>query len=197
MFKILFTLGDTAKKWVLLLLSIQALALCACSSHEYIGTNNVKNGIVVSIPDQKLAIVKEGKLIKTYPISTSKYGIGDKKGSRHTPLGHHRVAAKIGGDQPEGMVFKSRQPTGEILTPNAPGRDPIVSRILWLQGCEKSNKNAMTRHIYIHGTPEEDKLGAPASYGCIRMGMHDVTELYAEIPKGTPVIIENNSLSSL
>jgi len=92
------------------------------------------------------------------------------------------------------MVFKSRRPTGEVLKPNAPGRDPIVSRILWLKGTDYHNRNTFGRCIYIHGTPEEYRLGSPASYGCIRMGMRDVCDLYRRVGEGAEVRVIRGSL---
>ncbi len=90
---------------------------------------------------------------------------------------------------PCGMVFKDRKPTGEILCPNTPGRDPIVTRILWLKGTESQNRNAYARYIYIHGTPEEKNLGKPKSYGCIRMSSADVAQLYERVGRGARVEI--------
>ncbi|MGY8691017.1 MAG: L,D-transpeptidase family protein, partial [Verrucomicrobiales bacterium] len=141
----------------------------------------------VSVKDQKLAVYKKGKRIATYPVSTSKFGIGDHPGSNRTPIGDMEVARKIGGGQPQGMVFKGRRPTGEVLRPNAPGRDPIVTRILWLRGKEAKTRNAYGRYIYIHGTPEESKIGKPASYGCIRMRSRDVALLYNQVGVGAKV----------
>ncbi|MDA7526038.1 L,D-transpeptidase [Verrucomicrobiales bacterium] len=141
----------------------------------------------MSVRDQKMAVYQEGSRVATYPISTSKFGLGDKPGSNRTPIGKMEVARKIGGGQPLGMVFKGRRPTGEVLRPNAPGRDPIVTRILWLRGNEAKTKNAYRRFIYIHGTPEERKIGRPASYGCIRMRSRDVARLYRQVGVGTKV----------
>ena len=104
------------------------------------------------------------------------------------------IAQKIGDGQPEGMVFKGRRPTGEILMPNMPGRDPVVSRILWLDGTDQHNRNTFRRMIYIHGTPEEWRLGRPASYGCIRMGMRDVVDLYNQVGEGAEVRVILGSL---
>jgi hypothetical protein len=143
--------------------------------------------VVVSVKDQKMGVYREGKLVRTYPISTSKFGLGDNPGSNCTPLGQHEIVAKIGHGLPKGAVLKSRHWNGEVLEPNAPGRDPIVSRILWLKGLENQNRNAYKRFIYIHGTPEETNLGRPASYGCIRMGMEDVIRLFEELPIGARV----------
>ena len=119
--------------------------------------------MVVSVPDQKLALYRNGQLIHLYDVSTSKFCVSSRPGSYGTPLGEHEIAKKIGGGQPEGMKFASRRPTGEIVQPNAPGRDPIVSRILWLKGLERGNRNSFGRCIYIHGTPEEWRIGTPAS----------------------------------
>ena len=155
-----------------------------------------RNQMLVSVRDQRLLLVRDGQPVKSYPISTSKFGLGCRSGSNCTPLGRMEVARKIGGGQPEGMVFKSRRPTGEILRPNAPGRDPIVSRILWLNGKESENRNTYGRLIYIHGTPEEHRLGTPASYGCIRMGMKDVVDLYNQVGEGAEVRVIRGSLTS-
>jgi hypothetical protein len=133
-------------------------------------------------------------LKREFPISTSKFGIGDQPNSYRTPLGKHEIIAKIGHGLPTGAVLKSRSWNGEVLKPNAPGRDPIVSRILWLRGMEGTNRNAMKRYIYIHGTTEECNLGKPASYGCIRMGMKDVVEIFEVVGIGAKVVITRDRL---
>ncbi|HRK17120.1 MAG TPA: L,D-transpeptidase family protein, partial [Prosthecobacter sp.] len=153
-----------------------------------------KSEVVVSVKDQKMGIYDQGKLKKQFVISTSKFGVGDQPNSYRTPLGKHEVIAKIGHGLPTGAVLKSRHWNGEVLKPNAPGRDPIVSRILWLRGLEKDNRNAMRRYIYIHGTTEESRLGTPASYGCIRMGMKDVVEAFNEVGIGAKVVITKDHL---
>ncbi len=145
--------------------------------------------IVISVAEQKLALVKDGGLLRKYPISTSKFGLGDSYNSYKTPVGRLRVCDKIGDNLAFGAVLKSRNATGEILPVNSPGRDPIVTRILWLEGLESGNANAKSRGIYIHGTVEESRLGEPVSYGCIRMRSRDVVELFEETPVGTPVEI--------
>jgi lipoprotein-anchoring transpeptidase ErfK/SrfK len=150
--------------------------------------------MVVSIPEQKMALYRKGKLIQTYDVSTSKFCISSRSGSNGTPLGLHEVAKKVGGGQPSGMKFKSRRPTGEIVPVNAPGRDPIVTRILWLKGLESSNRNSYSRTIYIHGTPEEWRIGTPASYGCVRMRSRDVIRLYNTVGVGAKVDIRNDYL---
>ena len=157
-------------------------------------TPPTKGDVVVSVKDQKLGIYSQGKLTKEYIISTSKFGLGDQKGSNRTPLGQHEVIAKIGRGLPPGAVLKSRRWNGEVLKPNAPGRDPIVSRILWLRGMETTNRNAFNRFIYIHGTPEENRLGKPASYGCVRMGMKDVVDLFDNVNVGAKVVITKGHL---
>lgn len=149
-----------------------------------------KANVVVSVKDQKMGIYSpDGTLVKAYTISTSKFGLGDTPGSCCTPLGKHEIVAKIGHGLPKGAVLKSRQWNGEVIEPNAPGRDPIVSRILWLKGLEKRNRNAFQRYIYIHGTAEENRLGQPASYGCIRMSMEDVIRLFDDLGIGAKVEI--------
>jgi lipoprotein-anchoring transpeptidase ErfK/SrfK len=172
-----------------------ALALPAVLSLSSCGTSkDTRNQMIVSVSDQRMLLVRDGKPVKAYTISTSKFGIGSQRGSNRTPLGRLEVARKIGGGAPTGMVFKSRRPTGEVLRPNAPGRDPIVSRILWLHGKESHNRNTFGRCVYIHGTPEEWRLGTPASYGCIRMGMKDVVDLYNRVGEGAEVRIMRGSL---
>ena len=160
-------------------------------------TKDTRHRIVVSVPDQRLIVLDEGQPKVTYPISTSKFAIGDAPGSRGTPLGELEIAKKIGDGAPSGAVFKSRQRTGEILPPDAPGRDPIVTRIMWLKGLEPRNANAYGRYIYIHGTPEERNIGVPASYGCIRMRSSDVIQLYNIVGWGARVSIVNAPLAAV
>jgi lipoprotein-anchoring transpeptidase ErfK/SrfK len=168
---------------------IAAVALTGCSTSGYTASGDVRNKMIVSVRDQKMLLVRDGTPVKSYKISTSKFGVGDRPGSNYTPLGRLQVAKKIGGNAPIGSVFKSRRRTGEILQPNAPGRDPIVTRIMWLTGTEDRNQNTFRRTIYIHGTPEENRLGTPASYGCIRMGSKDVADLYNRIGTGADVFV--------
>ena len=145
--------------------------------------------VVVSIADQTLALVENGAPVAQFPVSTSKFGVGDRPGSYATPLGLLEIARKIGANAPLGTVFKSRTPTGEILHPNARGRDPIVTRILWLRGLERRNARAYDRAIYIHGTPVERLIGRPASYGCIRMRSRDVAHLFNSVTVGTRIAV--------
>jgi lipoprotein-anchoring transpeptidase ErfK/SrfK len=174
-----------------LLSGAAALLLSSCGAKL-----DIRNKVLVSVRDQKMMVVKDGRAVKSYSISTSKFGLGDKLGSKHTPLGTMKVARKIGSGAPSGAVFKSRRRTGEVLRPNSPGRDPIVSRILWLKGMEYKNRHAYRRYIYIHGTPEEWRLGSPASYGCIRMKSRDVIDLYRRVGVGAEVNVIRGSLFS-
>ena len=173
---------------------ILALGLSSCATGPF-GRDN-RNKMIVSVKDQKMLLVTDGEPVKSYRISTSKFGLGDKPGSYRTPVGHMKVAKKIGCQAKPGTVFKSRRPTGEILKPNSPGRDPIVTRILWLKGMERRNGNAFKRTIYIHGTPEEKRLGYPVSYGCIRMSSRDVIDLYDRVGYGADVFVIHGPLHS-
>src|SRR5438093_5099050 len=150
--------------------------------------------VIISVRDQKLMLIENGAISATYPVSTSKYGLGDTWGSLTTPLGLLQVAQKIGDHAPFGAVFHNRRWTGEILRPNTPGRDPVMTRIIWLRGLQVSNAHAFKRCIYILGTNEEKTIGWPASYGCIRMRSNDVTALYNQLPIGTPVEIVQDRL---
>jgi len=149
---------------------------------------------VVSVPDQRIAVVQNGYTIARFPVSTSRYGVGDRFNSYATPVGDLEIAGKIGEGAPLGAVFRNRRWTGEILPPNAAGRDPIVTRILWLRGLEAGNANAFTRNIYIHGTPVEWLIGRPASYGCIRMRSKDVVQLFDMMPVGARVQVSEEPL---
>ena len=150
--------------------------------------------MVVSIPEQKMALYRKKKLVRTYDVSTSKFCVSCSPGSNGTPLGLHEIAKKIGGGARSGMKFKSRSATGEIVPVNAPGRDPIVTRILWLKGLERQNRNSYSRFIYIHGTAEEWRIGTRASYGCIRMRSRDIIQLFSTVGKGARVDIRNSPL---
>jgi lipoprotein-anchoring transpeptidase ErfK/SrfK len=150
---------------------------------------------IVSVRDQRIAVIENGYTIARFPVSTSRYGVGDGYNSFATPLGYMEIAGKIGDGAPLGAVFRHRRMTGEILRPNASGRDPIVTRILWLRGLEGRNANAFSRNIYIHGTPAERLIGRPASFGCIRMRSKDVVELFDMMPVGAMVQVSEDSLS--
>jgi len=152
--------------------------------------------IVVSISKQKLYLIKGKRIIKRYPVSTSKYGIGNKQGSYKTPLGLHRIVGKIGKNARIGEVFKSRRRTKKIAKFNRERvkQDLITTRILRLKGLEKGiNKgediDSYKRCIYIHGTPQENLIGKPASHGCVRMKNRDIIELFNLLKRGTLVYI--------
>jgi L,D-transpeptidase catalytic domain len=145
--------------------------------------------VVVSTVDQKMTLLEKGVPLGTYEVSTSKFGLGDVPNSFRTPVGRLEVEKKIGEGAPMGTVFKNREPTGEILAVDAPGRDPIVTRIIWLKGTDSNTANAFERTIYIHGTPEERNLGKPASYGCVRMRSADIAYVYAKVGWGAEVLI--------
>lgn len=170
------------------LAALAVLFLAGCAG-------DTRHSVLISTTDQRMIVLRDHDKIAEYPVSTSKFAIGDAPGSNATPLGRMKVQKKIGGGLPSGMVFKSRRPTGEVLAPDAPGRDPIVTRILWLKGLEERNKNAYDRFIYIHGTPEERNIGRPASYGCIRMRSRDIIELYDTVGIGARVFITTKSFS--
>ena len=173
--------------WIAILIAI-FFASCAAPDTQH--------HVVISTRDQKLALLDRNTVMAIFPVSTSKFGLGDWRGSRFTPLGELQIAEKIGGNAPPGAVFKDRRRTGEIVTANSPGRDPIVTRILWLRGLEAQNANAFSRDIYIHGTPEESKIGSRASYGCIRMRSGDIIYLYDIVGVGAAVTIVEAPLTS-
>jgi L,D-transpeptidase YbiS len=156
--------------------------------------------IEISIPAQTLVLVGDaGRELGRYSVSTAKNGAGEVRDSLCTPRGRHVVRAKIGAGQPLNAVFVRRRPTGEIWTPQLaqqyPGRDWILTRILWLSGCEPGfnrlgNVDTMRRFIYIHGSPDSVAMGMPGSIGCVRMRNADIVELFDRIPAGTPVDIK-------
>ena len=145
--------------------------------------------IHVSIRDQRLTVMEDETPIRTYPVSTSRFGIGTEEGSMKTPTGRFRVAEKIGGGLPSSAVFQSRVPL-KPDDPLPPTEDLVMSRILWLDGLDEHNANTHDRFIYIHGTKHEDKIGNPASHGCVRMRNADVTELFDLVDEGAQVTIE-------
>lgn len=155
--------------------------------------------ININIKSQVLDLIdNQVKILSRYPISSALKGTGQDTGSYCTPLGRHIIRAKIGADQPENAVFVGRRPTGEIysaeLAEQFPGRDWILTRILWLSGCEVGfnrlgGVDTMRRYIYIHGSPDSVQLGQPGSIGCIRMRNADIVELFDRVPAGTPVNI--------
>jgi lipoprotein-anchoring transpeptidase ErfK/SrfK len=168
-----------------LVLVVALLAGCA---------GDTRHHLVISAADQQMVVLRDEKPIGYFPVSTSKFGLGDGHGTNMTPVGKLRVKKKIGDGAPPGAVFKSRAFTGEVLPVDAPGRDPIVTRILWLDGKEPKNRKAFERFIYIHGTPEERNIGLPVSYGCIRMKSRDVIRVYETVGVGAKVTILPGSL---
>jgi len=148
-----------------------------------------RTSIHISVRDQQLTVKEDETPIRTYLVSTSRFGIGTEQGSLKTPTGRFRVAEKIGGDTPPGTIFQSRVPL-KPNDPRPPTEDVVMSRILWLDGLDEHNANTRERFIYIHGTKHEGKIGSPASCGCIRMRNADVVELFDLVDHDTPVIIE-------
>jgi L,D-transpeptidase YbiS len=155
--------------------------------------------IFVRTPEQVLELIDDnGAVIKSYSVSTARNGLGEKSGSNCTPRGRHIIRAKIGDSMPINTVFRARRPTGEIyseqLAAENPGRDWILTRILWLSGCEPGinrlgDVDTMRRYIYIHGCPDSCEMGRPASIGCVRMRNTDIIELFDLAPVGTQVEI--------
>jgi lipoprotein-anchoring transpeptidase ErfK/SrfK len=153
--------------------------------------------IEIDVPSQTLTLfADDGSVMKRYSISTAKNGVGELSGSYCTPRGEHIIRAKIGAGQPDNAVFVRRRPTGEIWTRELharyPGRDWILTRILWLSGCEVGKNrlgkvDTMRRYIYIHGSPETAEMGKPGSIGCIRMRNRDIVELFDLVAAYTPV----------
>jgi len=153
----------------------------------------------ISLPTQRLTLWHHGEPVLHYVVSTALNGAGEKSGSEQTPLGWHRIRAKIGADCAPGTVFVGRRPTGECYTQALadinPERDWILTRILWLCGTEPGKNrfgevDSMRRYIYIHGCPDSEPMGEPRSHGCIRMRNQDVIELFTRVPAGLPVLIE-------
>ncbi|MCP5250140.1 MAG: L,D-transpeptidase [Burkholderiales bacterium] len=157
--------------------------------------------INITISDQRLTLIDDdGAILKQCLISSARNGTGQQQGSFRTPLGRHIIRAKIGAGQPVNTVFIRRRPTGEIYTPELgrqfPKRDWILTRILWLSGCEPGYNrlgpvDTMRRYIYIHGTPDSVEMGKPGSIGCIRVANHDLLTLFEKVPVGTEVDISS------
>lgn len=158
--------------------------------------------IEVSIAQQTLTLLDaSGQVLVQYPVSTAAKGAGEQMGSYQTPRGKHRIRARIGNGLPLGAVLRGRRPTGEICTPELmaaqPGKDWILTRILWLCGEERGfnrggQVDTMRRYVYIHGTPDSTPLGVPGSHGCVRMRNADLIALFDRVPVGTPVLIQEN-----
>ena len=149
---------------------------------------SARTKIDVSVGDQCLILTRDGEELRSYPISTSRFGIGTDEGSLKTPLGRFRIAEKIGDGAAPGTIFKARVALGpDDSLPDT--EDFITSRILWLDGLEEENANTRDRFIYIHGTKHEDEIGTPASHGCVRMRNADVIELFELVDETTLVVI--------
>lgn len=148
--------------------------------------------LLISVARQTLTVFDEyGAEIRQYFVSTAKAGVGEVSGSYQTPRGRHLIRTKIGAGQPENTVFVRRRPTGEMWTPELaaayPGRDWILTRILWLSGCEPGRNrlgcvDTMRRYVYIHGSPDSAEMGTPGSHGCVRMRNADIIELFDLVP---------------
>lgn len=154
--------------------------------------------VEISIPRQRLRLLREGEVLAEYPVATARNGPGELQGSGGTPRGRHVIRAKIGAGEPENAVFVARRPTGEVFSPalaaDQPGRDWILTRILWLSGLEKGRNrlgsvDTFRRYVYIHGCPDQDPVGQPISHGCIRMRNRDLLELFDQVAAGTEVEI--------
>ena len=155
--------------------------------------------IEIDVPSQTLVLLDdEGETLRRYAVSTGKTGVGEQSGSNQTPRGRHIVRAKIGAGQPLRTVFRGRRPTGEVWSPELhalhPGRDWMLTRILWLSGCEPGfNRlglvDTMRRFVYIHGAPDLAPMGVPGSHGCVRMRNEEVIELFDLVPTYTSVEI--------
>ncbi len=154
--------------------------------------------IDIDLAEQRLRVLEDGELRAEYSVSTSRNGAGEREGSECTPRGRHVICAKIGAGAPLNAVFVGRQATGETWSPQLaaafPDRDFILTRILWLDGCEEGrnrggNVDTKRRYIYIHGTPDTETMGVPGSHGCIRMRNADVVALFDAVKEGTEVVI--------
>ena len=155
--------------------------------------------IDIDLSKQTLRLYDGSRLVREYPVSTAARGAGEKNGSLQTPRGRHKVRARIGAGAAHGTVFVARRPTGETwsqaLHDQFPGRDWILTRILWLSGCEPGvnrlgDVDTMRRWIYIHGTHDLAEMGVPGSHGCVRMRNADIVELFDLVPPYTPVDIK-------
>ncbi|OUU79197.1 MAG: L,D-transpeptidase [Gammaproteobacteria bacterium TMED78] len=160
----------------------------------------LKKYININLKNQKLVLIDNKKILKSYLISSSIFGSGEKNNSFMTPRGQHIVRAKIGTNAPIGSVFVGRRLTGEIFNENLrlvnPRRDWILTRIIWLSGTEVGKNrlgdvDTMQRYIYIHGSPDKDRMGEVGSRGCIRMNNIDILELFDLVNFGMTVIIED------
>ena len=158
------------------------------ATHSTSPRQNGRTTIDISIRDQVLKVARDGEILRSYPISSSRFGIGTEEGSFKTPTGRFQITQKIGGGMPSGTIFRSRVALGpEDPLPST--EDLVMSRIMWLDGLDQDNANTRDRFIYSHGTKHEDKIGTPASHGCIRMRNADVIELFQLVDETTQVLI--------
>ena len=144
--------------------------------------------IRISVPDQRLDLFSGDALLASYPVSTSRFGLGSEEGSMKTPLGKFKIGEKIGANAPSGTIFRSRIPLASDDAP-PPADDLVLTRILWLDGLEEHNANTRKRFSYIHGTNHEEDIGQPVSHGCIRMKNADLIALFDRVPLGAEVVI--------
>jgi L,D-transpeptidase catalytic domain len=168
--------------------------LDACKQRNVVPTHFA---LIVNIAEQTVSLFEQNKFVKKFPCSTSRFGIGQTEGSNRTPLGLHRIAEKIGADEPAGTVFKARQIIGHSSQPEFADAK-ITTRILWLEGLESGlnkgfndgvNVDSHARYIYIHGTADQKSIGQPASHGCIHLADADLIPLFDLLPSGTLVWI--------
>lgn len=190
------SLNDSCKYFVLLL----TLHLAGCAftpaQHSSFNDRQIKQPLniapyrlIISVHDQRMALLKGSAITTIFDISTARNGVGEALDSGGTPRGRHAIAEKIGAGLPLGTVFENRIPTDEIVAINTPGRWPVATRILRLRGLEDANQNTFDRLIYLHGSPVENLLGSPASGGCIRMRSNEIIGLFDLVEVGTEIFI--------
>jgi len=155
-------------------------------------TGSVRQRLVIDISRQRVDLLEGEVAVRTWRVSTSRFGLGSEEGSFRTPTGRFVVAEKIGAGAPAWSIFKSRLPTGLTASPGGE-EDLVLTRILWLDGIDDGNANTRSRYIYFHGTNREDLIGTPSSHGCIRLRNDDIIELFDLVPEGISVEIRETS----
>jgi lipoprotein-anchoring transpeptidase ErfK/SrfK len=145
--------------------------------------------IEVNVGPQRMTLWDGTRQVRSWPVSTSKFGLGSEEGSFKTPLGAFEIREKHGEGAEWGTIFKGRKPVGTWTEGDEVDEDLVLTRILWLHGLQPHNANTYERYVYIHGTNGERDIGRPASHGCVRLSNGDVTELFDLAPVGTPVSI--------
>lgn len=150
--------------------------------------------LIVDVERQRLALIVEGRVVREYPVSTARLGVGSEEGSFRTPPGWHRIHARIGAGAPDGAIFESRVPTGRVWAGEPTDQDLILTRVLTLEGLEETvnrgpGRDSLERWIYLHGTNHEDDLGRPASHGCVRLASADVRDLFERVREGDAVVV--------